>query len=107
MQAYPKAYVEHNLPLVFLSGLGERHDAGQDGIKVAKQESATRVLTTSDECRGDRASQLLDQLLQQDGSERPWNAQALPGPSSTLKWRMKPIGRVGTRFVRRVKARLS
>ena len=93
MQAYPQEYVEHNLPLVFLSGLGERQD--HTGVAPSKRENGTRIVTGSAECSGVRARQLLDQLLNLDGSKQPWNAQALPGPSSTLKWRMRTIGRVG------------
>ncbi|KAK0365633.1 hypothetical protein LTR94_006224 [Friedmanniomyces endolithicus] len=91
MQAYPQEYVEHNLPLVFLSGLGERQD--HTGVAPSKRENGTRIVTGSAECSGVRARQLLDQLLNLDGSKQPWNAQALPGPSSTLKWRMRTIGR--------------
>ncbi|KAK0860026.1 hypothetical protein LTS02_008788 [Friedmanniomyces endolithicus] len=91
MQAYPQEYVEHNLPLVFLSGVGERQDHA--GVAPSTQENGTRIVTGSAECSGDRARQLLDQLLNLDGSKQPWNAQALPGPSSTLKWRMRTIGR--------------
>ncbi|KAK5675092.1 hypothetical protein LTS10_012166 [Elasticomyces elasticus] len=91
MQAYPEEYAQHNLPLVFLSGLGKRQD---DGVSAPSgQENGTRVSNSSAECSGDRASQLLDQFVALDGSKQPWNSQALPGPSSTLRWRMRAIGR--------------
>lgn len=95
MEAYPPEYVEHNLPLVFLSGLGERSDGTTSGPTTLRQESGTRIATISGECKGDRAAQLLDSLLRQDGSQQPWNSDALPGPSGPLKYRMKAIGRVG------------
>jgi len=95
MEAFPPVYVEHNLPLVILSGLGERSET-LSGLDDVKQESGTRIVTSSRECRGDRADQLLEQFLRQDGSQQPWNAGALPGPSGLLLYRMKTIGRVGT-----------
>jgi hypothetical protein len=95
MEAFPPTYVEHQLPLVVLSGLGERQNAGQNGPSLPRQESGTRITTTSPECTSERASQLLDQLLQ-DGRDEAWNPSALPGPTGQLKYYMKAIGRVGT-----------
>ena len=94
MDAYA-GYVEHNLPLVLLSGLGERQSTERTRSPSPRQDSGTRISTTSPECRGDRADQLLDQLLRQDGSDSAWNPQALPGPSGAIKYCMQPIGRVG------------
>ena len=93
MDAYSD-YVEHNLPLVFLSGLGERGLSAQAAIALPKV-NGIRIKTASEQCQGDRAAQLLDQFLHQDGSEESWNAQSLPGPAGTLKYRVQPIGRVG------------
>lgn len=95
MEAYPPDYVELNLPLVFLSGLGERYIGNQSGSPTPKQGSGTRIVTTSPECEGDRAAQLLEQLMKLDGSQLPWNAAAQSGSNGMLKYRMKAIGRVG------------
>ncbi|KAK5123100.1 hypothetical protein LTR85_003297 [Meristemomyces frigidus] len=96
MQAYDPEYVQHDLPLVFLSGLGIPPDVGRSGSPIAKQESGIRIVTASPVCEGDRAVQLLDQLLKQDGSQRAWNSAAQVGPNGGLKYRMKPIGRTFT-----------
>ncbi|EMD01067.1 hypothetical protein BAUCODRAFT_194601 [Baudoinia panamericana UAMH 10762] len=94
MQAYPQTYTVHNLPLVLLSGLGQRDV--DTPANIPRLESGTRIATASDVCTGDRASQLLDQFLRQDGSQQAWNATALPGPSAAMKYRMKAIGRTYT-----------
>jgi len=92
MEDLPEEYTQHNLPLVLLSGLGLEDDALQD----AKQSSGTRLLINTPECKGEKASQLLDQFVKRDGTLSAWNAGALPGPVGSIKYHMKPIGRVGT-----------
>ena len=94
MEAYPPEYVEHNLPLVLLSGLGERRDKPLASYEALQQESGTRIAASSPECSGERAQQLLSQFKQLDGGELSWNGTSLPGPTGSLKYRMKAIGRV-------------
>lgn len=93
MEAFPPEYVEHNLPSILLSGLGEQPDQNGDAKFVA-QSSGTPLNIISESCRGERAELLRDQLLELDGSQRAWNASSLPGPTGVLRYRMKPIGRV-------------
>ena len=100
MEAYPTEYVEHNLPLVILSGLGERQDNDMSASVLPRQESGTKFQCTTPECSGERAQYLLQQLLSLDGTDLPWNASALPGPLAVLRYRMKAIGRVGTAAAR-------
>lgn len=95
MEAYPAHYVEHQLPLVVLSGLGEREDASLAMSKLSRPESGSRITTASAICVGSRAGQLLDQLFLLDGTNRPWNTATLPGSSLQLMYKMKAIGRVG------------
>lgn len=95
MEAYPPPYVEHNLPLILLSGLGDRRDKAHVHSEALQQESGTRVVASSPECGGERAQQLLNQFLDLDGSDLAWNSAALPGPTGSLKYRMKTSGRVG------------
>lgn len=95
MEAYPPEYVEHNLPLVVLSGLGEQQNDAANRSDLPRQESGTKLQTNLPECEGEQANQLLRQFLEFDGTNQPWNASALPGPSGVLKYRIKTIGRVG------------
>lgn len=94
MDAYPPLYTEHNLPLVLLSGLGEREDAGHQ-LDIPRQESGARINGETPESRTEPAERLLDEVLALDGSNHAWNSGALPGPSSGIKYKMKTIGRVG------------
>ena len=102
MEAYPSEYVEHNLPLVVLSGLGEQHDVSTAANAVPRQEGGTRLQIQSPECSGEQAQQVLQQFRQYDGSNQPWNASALPGPSDPLMYRTKATGRVGTARATRI-----
>nr|POE74835.1 hypothetical protein CFP56_37366 [Quercus suber] len=88
MEDYPKAYVEHNLPLVIISGLADRRDDTTIPTPF-QQESGARISTASPVCQSDKAHQLLQQLLARDGSEQPWNAASLPGPVGAIRYRMK------------------
>lgn len=94
MDAYPPLYTEHNLPLVLLSGLGEKEDAGHQPDRP-RQESGARINGDSPESQTELAGRLLDELLTLDGSNHAWNSAALPGPSSGIKYKTKTIGRVG------------
>lgn len=94
MEAYPREYVEHNLPLVLLSGLGESVDGEHSAPKPTRQEYGTKILTASPECQGERAARLLEELFRHDGSSQPWNLASMPGSSGILRYRMRPIGRV-------------
>ena len=96
MEAYPREYVEHNLPLVLLSGFGEQHTESASPDGTPRQESGTRLHTSSPECRSEQAQLLLQNFLHFDGTQQSWNANDLPGPSGTLRYRVKTIGRVGT-----------
>ena len=96
-EAYPPEYVEHNLPLVLISGLGRPQNDENFESPLPRQESGSRIQGSSPECSGERAEFLLKELLDLDGSNRPWNAVSLPPPSGNMRYRMKPIGRVGMR----------
>ena len=96
MEAYPKEYVEHNLPLVLLSGLGQSNGDGHSDTAPRRQENGSRFYAVTPECSGERAQLLLKHLLELDGTNRPWNATSLPGPSGTMRYKMQAIGRVGT-----------
>jgi hypothetical protein len=92
MEAYPASYVEHNLPLLLVSGLASSDDGDEaTSTTLAKrQESGTRIVTESLECR---STQLLTALRAIDGSEQPCNTLALPGPAGAMRYKVKTVGR--------------
>ncbi|KAK4560494.1 hypothetical protein LTR86_005691 [Recurvomyces mirabilis] len=93
MEAYPTAYTAHELPLLILSGLGDRPNAETSNQQAHQQESGARLVTASAECTGDRSKLLLEQFSKQDGNREAWNAQTLPGPQAHVKYRVRTIGR--------------
>lgn len=96
MEAYPPQYVEHNLPLVLLSGLGEHEATDQTSTQPRKQESGAKIAIDSRECRNEQSKQLLQEFQALDGSGCAWNGVALPGPPASIRYRMKTIGRAYT-----------
>ena len=100
MDVYPTEYVEHNLPLILLSGLGKPQHNASPETGPARQESGSRIQCSSPECSGERARLLLRHLIELDGTNRPWNSSTLPGPTGSMRYQMKPIGRVGMRGLR-------
>lgn len=91
MEAYPAQYVEHNLPLVLLSGLGCEDDGGPPS--TSNNSHGVRIRIDSPECQSEQAERVLQELKSFEGTGRGWNYQSLPGPSGTIRYRMKTIGR--------------
>ncbi|KAF2211437.1 hypothetical protein CERZMDRAFT_59824 [Cercospora zeae-maydis SCOH1-5] len=92
MEAYPPHYVQHNLPLVLLSGLGQL-DLDSPKSPPARQESGARISTESPECHSDQAKRLLQAFRSLDGTDSAWNSSALPGPTSSIRFKIKTVGR--------------
>ncbi|KAJ5568783.1 hypothetical protein N7450_011269 [Penicillium hetheringtonii] len=98
MDAYPDDYVNHNLPLVLLSGL----EAGSenDNEKLFKYpllaERGHNIFSDFPPLSGAVAEELRQVLLAEDGSHMPWKAgQNSNGnqPGSRLGYRIKSTGR--------------
>ncbi|KAM3418961.1 hypothetical protein BST61_g4918 [Cercospora zeina] len=92
MEAYPTEYVQHDLPLVVLSGLGQLH-LDSPKSPPARQESGARISTESPECHSEQAKRLLQAFRSLDGTDSAWNASAQPGPTSSIRFKIKPVGR--------------
>lgn len=93
MEAYPPQYVEHNLPLVLLSGLGEHEDIDPLSVPHKRQDSGAKITTESPECQNEKSEQVLREFMSFDGRAQAWNSTSLPGPTGTIRYRMKTIGR--------------
>lgn len=90
MEAYPPDYVQHNLPLVLVSGFGELDN---DGSPPGRQEYGARISTQSPECLSDQAKRLLQGLRALDGTGCAWNSTALPGSTGSVRYQIKTVGR--------------
>ncbi|QIX01556.1 hypothetical protein AMS68_007073 [Peltaster fructicola] len=93
MEELPAEYTEHNLPYVLLSGLIDEDSQQQQAGSRQRQDSGTRIFADSPLCGEQRARSVLAQLLKWDGRHQPWNAISLPGPTGTLKYRLRSLGR--------------
>lgn len=95
MDAYPLEYIEHNLPLVLLSGLGAQEGLENGSGQAHHRESGTRLNASSPECCGEQAGHLLGSIRNLDGTDLPWNTPDQIAPTALLRYKMKAIGRVG------------
>lgn len=97
MDAYPPEYAQHELPLIVLSGLESTKEpetlpSVQDALPG---RAATTISTEIPLVTGERAHQLLQELLRADGSNAPWNARGHHRGGNTLGFRIRTVGRVG------------
>lgn len=99
MDAYPEDYVNHNLPLVLLSGL-EAEDEDNPEVSINYpliQEKGPKIFSDFPPLGGAVAEDLRRALLEQDGSQMPWKSRVnINGnPSaSNIGFKIKSIGRV-------------
>ncbi|KAG5293500.1 hypothetical protein I7I50_03927 [Histoplasma capsulatum G186AR] len=99
MDAYPPDYVDHNLPLILLSGLGSDPEANsQDGITPDDgveyphlREGGVEIFSDFPLLTDSTAERVLNALLSQDATHRPWNARA-----GDVGYKIKRVGRTYT-----------
>ncbi|KAJ5637391.1 hypothetical protein N7490_007270 [Penicillium lividum] len=95
MDAYPKDYVNRNLPLILLSGLeadGDDNGASVDYPYLA--ETGPRIFSDFPPLSGAVAEELRSALLEEDGSQKPWRSTVSPnGTAPVIKYKIKSTGR--------------
>jgi hypothetical protein len=99
MDAYPSSYVEHNLPLVVLGGLGSRDLITRHTLEKSSEEllGGVRVAVDLPLIDTRQGGQLLQHFLDIDGRQAPWNGK---GDSPHGRFRVKAVGRVGQQLQR-------
>jgi hypothetical protein len=99
MEAYPKDYVEHNLPLIVLSGLPSQSDPSKEAPEQSRNpllEGGFRIRTDAAPLTGSAAESLLQAFLAGDSSDAPWNNRPTPVKGDNGgTFRIKSVGRVG------------
>lgn len=97
MEAYPPAYVQHNLPFIVLSGLGAQTELQPPPSvhNVLPGRAAAKTSSEIPPVTGERAEQLLQDFLTADGSNAPWNARGLGRKDLAHGFRIRAVGRVG------------
>lgn len=96
MDAYPPAYVLHNLPFIVLSGLGTAPDLEprQPFQKLLPGRATSTVNAETPQLTSTRAHQLLQEFLRHDNTHTPWEAHGLDRKDALAKFRMRAVGRV-------------
>lgn len=96
MEAYPPAYVEHNLPFIVLSGLGSQNELEPTPSVHSVLPGRAAVKTSSEipPVTGERADQLLQDFLSADGTNAPWNARGSSRRDLAHSFRIRAVGRV-------------
>lgn len=96
MDAYPSDYVDHNLPLIVISGLGSPLKLeNEDNNSSYRHGAGSAVTSDFPAVEGDRAAHLLQEFLSADANPAPWNGRAIKGKDGLLGFRIRATGRVG------------
>ncbi|KAF2745211.1 hypothetical protein M011DRAFT_488435 [Sporormia fimetaria CBS 119925] len=95
MEAYPREYTQHNLPLLVLSGLATdvELEAPPSVQEVFPGHAITTISSELPHVTGERAQQLLQEFRRADGSDAPWNGRASNRRGSSLDFRIRAVGR--------------
>ncbi|KAJ4341846.1 hypothetical protein N0V87_001511 [Didymella glomerata] len=95
MEAYPPAYVQHNLPFIVLSGLGSQAELQPPPSvhDVLPGRASVRTSSEIPAVTGERADQLLQDFLSADGTNAPWNARAASRRDLGHGFRIRAVGR--------------
>ncbi|CAG8118969.1 unnamed protein product [Penicillium olsonii] len=96
MDAYPEDYVDHNLPLVLLSGLEADDTAAVPPSYPLLAERGTHIFSDFPPLSGGVAAELRSLFLQEDGTHMPWKSRInVSGNTATanISYRIKSTGR--------------
>ncbi|KAI3146112.1 hypothetical protein CBS147325_4858 [Penicillium roqueforti] len=98
MDAYPEDYVNHNLPLVLLSGLeaGPENDTKTSLSYPLLSEKGTHIFSDFPHLSGAVAEELRSLLLLEDSSQMPWKSRVTVSGNTTtanIGYRIKSSGR--------------
>ncbi|KAI5310717.1 hypothetical protein KEM55_002994 [Ascosphaera atra] len=99
MDAYPQSYVDHNVPLVCISGLGSTNDSHHGATPTLLnaypqlRQYGLRIESDYPTVTGAVAERVLQSILQRDDTHRPWNALYEEENGELLRLHLKKTGR--------------
>ncbi|KAJ5281877.1 hypothetical protein N7478_007249 [Penicillium angulare] len=96
MDAYPEDYINHNLPLVLLSGLeaGSEDEINQTVDYPLLAENGLKIFSDFPPLSGAVAEELRSVLLEEDASQKPWKyVPSVTGTSLQIGYKIKSTGR--------------
>ncbi|ODH49704.1 hypothetical protein GX48_04229 [Paracoccidioides brasiliensis] len=106
MDAYPPDYVDHNLPLILLSGLGsdpnpESDPQGSNSPHAGAEypllrDDGIEIFSDFPLLTDSTAERVLNVLLSQDAAGRPWNSKSEGLGAGAVRFRIKRVGRTYT-----------
>ena len=91
MDAFGQEYTAHNLPLLFISGLGPSDENLDTKKRQQPQEGGFRVKTDLPPIESDLANTVESVLATYDGSAAPWSTLSAHSKLFTIR----NVGRVG------------
>lgn len=95
MDAYPKDYIVHNLPLVLLSGIAHEDDNSNTNSEYPSlQERGTTIESDFPLLTGPLVDNLRTAFIDHDASDAPWRPSNDVGRSNGIPLRIKTIKRV-------------
>lgn len=94
MDAFGQEYTVHNLPLLFISGLGPSDESEDTKKRHQPQEGGFRVKTDLPPIESDLGDTVKTVLADYDGSAAPWSTLSAQSKLFTIR----NVGRVGLAF---------
>lgn len=99
MEAYPSAFVAHNVPLVILSGLVSQPPHVHEQVPYPfLQENGIKITSDLPPVIGASAEELLGIFLELNAQDAAWNGRPGRGKMGTMGFKIKAIGKVRTKF---------
>ncbi|KAL1306723.1 hypothetical protein AAFC00_005389 [Neodothiora populina] len=98
MESYPEDYVQHNLPLLVLSGLPVDQDLAESSENGNNSNSSgnnngLRLASNFPIISAPYADQLLDEFLKYDGASQSWSESAQNERAGVIGFKVASIGR--------------
>ena len=95
MDAYPKAYIDHNLPLIVLSGLRADSSTDDSSRNPVLASNGYKLAIDLPVLTGATAETLQKLFLQADVQAGPWNNRSEGGRAGAVGFKVTSVGRVG------------
>ena len=95
MEAYPEAYVAHNLPLIILSGLPQAQHVRASTDESHTASNGIRLSSDIPLLAGHHAEQIHEEFLKLDGASLPWSDHVHSKRAGLVGFSIASTGRVG------------
>ncbi|KAK2781052.1 hypothetical protein FQN52_001943 [Onygenales sp. PD_12] len=105
MDAYPAGYIDHNLPLLLLAGLGAGPKQDSDPVDYPRlHDNGIEIFSDFPLLTDPTAEKVLNALLAEDAAGSPWNGKSDGARAGVVGYRIKRVGRTYTLPARKAAA---